>query len=451
MLFDQINDMISKSKLGQESKYQPSYSTGMDVMDYKNGFVSDDGEVITGVDSGKIITIIGKSGSGKTSLALEMASSIVEDFEEGVIYHLDFERAMSASAQTSRFATISGWDKDTIKSKYKILNRDIYSETLYKLIRGIDKIKNDPENFDRIKIDTGKVDEEGETIYALPPTVVIVDSWVTMIPKDISEEEELSGSMSASSIAKTNNAVCKRIVGPLERGNITLIIINHITKKIEVSSFAKTQADINYLKQDESIPGGSSCIYLCNNLIRLVTGSKLDKDSTYGVKGFIVNGEFVKSRTSEAGIPFTMVFVQSRGFDNVLTNLANFKEMGILKGSPRAYYLEECPDIKFTLKTFEEKYYESEELRNAVQEIIEREYQSLLPEIPEFIKKNQEEYEEDEETDDEYEEDENSDDEDDEEIELVKCVNKVKDIWLGSDGNYYTSDGDEVNYKPKKK
>lgn len=56
-------------------------------------------------------------------------------------------------------------------------------------------------------------------------------------------------SMSASSIAKTNNAVIKRIPGILKKANITLIIINHITKKIEIG-FTKTQADVNYLKQD---------------------------------------------------------------------------------------------------------------------------------------------------------------------------------------------------------
>lgn len=61
-------------------------------------------------------------------------------------------------------------------------------------------------------------------------------------------------SMSASSIAKTNNAVIKRIPGILKKANITLIIINHITKKIEIG-FTKTQADVNYLKQDETIPG----------------------------------------------------------------------------------------------------------------------------------------------------------------------------------------------------
>ena len=70
------------------------------------------------------------------------------------------------------------------------------------------------------------------------------------MPENVSEEEELSGQMSATSIARVNNSIIKRLAGPLERGNIILIAINHITQKIEINAFAKTQAAINYLKQD---------------------------------------------------------------------------------------------------------------------------------------------------------------------------------------------------------
>jgi len=245
MLFDKISEMIEKEKIGQSVEYIPSYSTGIDILDYRNGRI-EKGIPTVGVDGGKIITVIGKSGSGKSTLAFKIATSIVDGYEEGNIFHLDYER----STNLSRIKTISGWDDETLERKYKCLNRDIYSETLFQIVKGIDAVKNDPANYDKIKIDSGKVDSDGNPIYVLPPTVVLVDSYALMMPKDVSEEEKLSGSMSATSIAKVNNAVIKRITGPLDRGNIILIIINHITKKIEINSFAKTQADVNYLKQD---------------------------------------------------------------------------------------------------------------------------------------------------------------------------------------------------------
>lgn len=423
MLFDKISEVISKEKLGEEIPFTPTYSGGIDVMDYRNGRI-EKGKVTVGFDGGKIITVIGKSGSGKTSLAIKMACSIVEPYENGGIFHYDFERATNIS----RVKTISGWSDETIANKYKNLQRNIYSESIYKIIKSIDKLKNNPETYDEIKIDSGEKDENGDPIYILPPTVILLDSWALCIPENISEEEELSGQMSASTIARTNNSIIKRLAGPLERGNIILIAINHITQKIDINAFAKTQAAINYLKQDESVPGGSSILYLANNVIRCTTSTKLDEKDTYGIKGFMVNGEFVKSRSNEAGRQFSMIFEQSTGFDNVLTNLANFKELGLLKGSPRAYFLEGCPDIKFTLKTFKEKYNENKKLRDEVNKLIKENYIKFIPNSENYI-------------DSDLIETNNEED-----IELVKLIDKENDVWLGSDDKFYTSDGEEVEY-----
>jgi len=426
MLFDIINETIQKEKLGEEIAFTPTYSSGIDVMDYRNGRI-EKGEVNVGFDGGRIVTVIGKSGSGKTSLAIKMACSIVEPYENGNIFHYDFERATNIS----RVKTISGWSDETLERKYKNLQRNIYSESIYKVVKAIDKLKNNPENYDEIKIDSGKKDEDGNPIYVLPPTVILLDSWALCIPEDISEEEKLSGQMSATSIARINNSIIKRLAGPLERGNIILIAINHITQKIEINAFAKTQAAINYLKQDEAIPGGTSIIYLANNIIRVTTSTKLDESDSYGVKGFMVKGEFVKSRSNEAGRQFEMVFEQSTGFDNILTNLANFKELKLLKGSPRAYYLEGCPDIKFTLKTFKEKYLQSKALRKEVDRLVKENYIKFIPNSKEYIDEDVV----------------SNDSEDTDDIELVECVDKENDVWVGSDGNYYTGDGEEVEYE----
>lgn len=190
----------------------------------------------------------------------------------------------------------------------------------------------------------------------------------------------------------------------------------------------------------ESIPGGSSSLYLSNNIIRCTTSTKLEEDSAYGIKGFVVKGEFVKSRSAEAGRSFEMIFEQSTGFDNILTNLANFKELGLLKGSPRAYYLEGCPDIKFTLKTFREKFLENKKLQKEVERLVAENYIKFIPNSANYIDKDKPDEE-----DPEIEE--VNDTVDDEEISLVECVDEENDVWIGSDGNYYTSDGEEVDYQ----
>lgn len=190
----------------------------------------------------------------------------------------------------------------------------------------------------------------------------------------------------------------------------------------------------------ESVPGGTSCIFLANNIIKCITSSKLETKDSYGIKGFKVIGEFIKSRANEAGNTFTMIFEQSTGFDNILTNLETFKELGLLKGSPRAYYLEECPDIKFTLKTFKEKYLENEDLQNAVKNIIENYYTEFIPHYDELI-----------DIDNKNDVEEPNEENEDEEISLIELVDEENDIWLGSDNNYYNSDGEMVEYKKRKK
>lgn len=171
MLFDIINEKIEKEKLGEEIKVSLVYPSGVDVMDYRNGRI-ERGVPTVGFDGGKIISIIGKSGSGKSTLAIQTACNIVAPYENGNVFHYDFERATNFA----RIETLSGWTPEVIEHKYKILQRNIYSESIYKVVKAIDKIKNDPAKYDEIKLDSGVKDSNGEPIYVLPPTVILIDS-----------------------------------------------------------------------------------------------------------------------------------------------------------------------------------------------------------------------------------------------------------------------------------
>ena len=78
--------------------------------------------------------------------------------------------------------------------------------------------------------------------------------------------------------------------------NITIISINHINQKLEMNAFAKTQAQVLYLKQDETLPGGNAPIYYANTLIKHVAvGSSKTKMEEDGWTGFRINAEIIKS------------------------------------------------------------------------------------------------------------------------------------------------------------
>ena len=209
-----------------------------------------------------------------------------------------------------------------------------------------------------------------------------------------------------------------------------LIVINHITTKVEINPYQRSAKDLNYLGNDESCPGGSSVIFLADSLIKLQAGSKLEEDKDYGIKGFMVNGLFLKTRSNEAGRPFELVFNQKIGFDDFYTNFNYLKKEKYLKGNGRAYYFDFDPDTKFTQKNVKELYDTNEEWAKLFDEFVEETYINFIT-----TKDIDDEYDED------YDDSEYDEDDSDEDVELIKCINKKKDIWKGSDGNKYYGDG----------
>ena len=178
-----------------------------------------------------------------------------------------------------------------------------------------------------------------------------------MMPEDISEEEKLSGSMSATSIAKVNNAVIKRIAGPLERGNITLIAINHITQKLETSAFVHTKSATCGLRQNETVPGGVTPLYLSNAIFRLDDGTKITKDKEFGIDGIHVVISNVKSRSGMIGLSSEsdIIYNYATGFDTDLSLFIMLKNAGKINGAGAYLYFADRDDKKFSQKQFKEK------------------------------------------------------------------------------------------------
>lgn len=367
------NEVRKDTSIGSATQYIPMYRTGIDIFDYINAIRREDGTLDLGLPAGRPVMEVGESGTGKTTDIIQKACYIADQFEESTIFHLDYERSTSKE----RVMMLSGWDSEKFDQKYTLLNRDITAESLYKLVKSIEKFKKD--NFDDLAIDTGIKDKFNpkQTIKVLPPTIIVLDSVALMAPEEIEDDDELKGSMGATAIAKTNTNIFKRITGPMENANIILMCVNHLTKKIEIGP-VKTKAQVNYLKQDESIPGGKAVVYLTNTLVKLETGSKIEEDKELGIKGFYLNGILIKSRNNTAGISFKMVYNQRYGVDNILTNFVNLKDAKRVTGAGRSFKLESCPDIKFSLKEFKKKYLEHPELQEAVAKEIHELYSQLV-------------------------------------------------------------------------
>jgi energy-coupling factor transporter ATP-binding protein EcfA2 len=204
------------------SKVLPSYSTGFAGLDYRNGYIDEQNDLQLGFEGGKFIMFIGKSGVGKTTLALQVAANMVRPFENGALIHLDYERATNPK----RFRTIVGWTKAEVDAKYDHRNTGIYAETIYNVIEQVATLKLD--NYEELKYDTGRVDAKGKTVWELPPTIVLVDSIPGVSPRKMDEKAQSDNNMRAAQAAKVIGTVVKQCAGLMQEANVFMFSINHI-------------------------------------------------------------------------------------------------------------------------------------------------------------------------------------------------------------------------------
>ena len=376
ILATQFRQTVSKykdSRMKEESSPSVGYPTGFLNFDFMNGTVvhvkssqRNFNYYSVGIQDGSLVMLIGRSGCGKTTFAVQTAANIVRNFPNASIFHDDIEGGITEY----RKEILSGFTPEELKNKYISRNTGITAENFYERLKIIHDLKL--ENRSDYEYDTGCYDSNGNRIYKLEPTVYILDSVALLMPAQYTEEEELSGSMSATAAAKTNSMSFKRIIAMLKAANIILLMINHINKKIDINPMQRTKSQVSYLKQDESLPGGNTIIYLTNLLLRFDDNSKLKEDEAFGIAGNLVDITLVKSRNNRAGKSCTLVFNQHQGFDPELSLFIMLKNAKRINGAGAYLYIGDRSDMKFSQKNFKDKLKELPELRQVfIQEVME--------------------------------------------------------------------------------
>ena len=369
----------SKDPRMKEAVSDVLYSTGFLPFDYLNGYKvhvhkpnnEDFFYNAVGIVDGSSTSIIGRSGSGKTTAALQMAANIVRPFSEAVIFFDDIE----GGSNISRREILTHFNAEEMNDRIIYRNTAITAENFYQRIASIYEEKMT--NYADYEYDTGLLDSRGNPIYKLIPTVYILDSLAMLTPEKLTQEEELSGQMSTTAAAKTNTSVFKRIVPKLKAANIILFTINHINDKIEINAFTHTKAQVSYLRQDEALPGGKAASYLANNMIRVDDGAKLKATEGIGVEGKIVYFEIIKSRTNAAGRSVPMVFSPTIGFDPIWSLYIFLKSTGAIITGTNSY-LRGFEDMKFKQKNFKEKLFSDTDFAQVFNQLAREELEKLL-------------------------------------------------------------------------
>lgn len=372
-LMTNFRQKVGKDKdvrMSQEAVFDVAYATGFLSFDFLNGTVV---HVKTpekkfkynsvGIVDGSITMVIGRSGCGKTTWLVQTAGNIMRRFPKACTWHDDIEGGI-VETRRERLTGLFGPD---LKDRYLSRNSGVNAENVYERIKIIHDLK--VENRAEYEYDTGLYTSRGEKIFKLQPSIYILDSLAMLTPDKYTEEDELSGQMSATAAAKTNAQLFKRIVPLLKSANIMLFVVNHITQDIDINPMAKKKAQLSYLKQGETLPGGKTPVYLSNLLIRFDDNTKLKDSEGLGIAGNVVDLTLVKSRTSNVGKSVPLIFDHKRGFDPELSLFQLLKDMNLVNGAGAYLYLKDRSDIKFSQKQFKEKLVKDEEFRKVFMEV----------------------------------------------------------------------------------
>lgn len=390
-LIDAYRTKVAKEKdkrLSEEAGADVAYSSGFLALDFLNGTMvhvkneqKDYKYYSCGIADGSIVMVIGRSGCGKTTFVEQMAANIVRPFENGIIYEDNIEGGIIET----RRVELSGFTPDEIKDRYVVRNSGISNETVFQRIRMIYDLKM--ANRSELEYDTGLEDIHGNRIFKLVPTVYILDSLAMLSPDNILEDDELGTSMSQTASAKSNSVLFKGIVPYLKSANIILLVINHIQEEVSINPMQRKKAQLAFLKQGETLPGGKKPIYLSNNVIRLDDATKLKADEAFKIdSGNITMVTLLKSRSNMSGKSIPLIFNPAIGYDPILSLFYFLKDENGLKGAGAYLYLENLPEVKFSQATFKEKYLNDPVLREAFHKAVVPHLKKLVPEVDEYTR-----------------------------------------------------------------
>lgn len=367
-LMKQFREKAAKLKdgTGKEADFDVMYSTGFLSFDHLNGTmvhvdvndVKVDYKMI-GIVDGSANTFIGRSGCGKSTFVTQIIGNMLRQFPDADAYIDDIE----GSLPIVRKNFLLGLSSEEIHDRVNMRNHDITTENVYNQIKMIhdEKLANRSD----YEYDTGLYDTNGERIYKLVPTLYFIDSLAMLMPNDIANDDEMDNGMGATSTAKKNTQLIKKISQLLRGANIILFTVNHILDDIQMG-FLPKPVQIDGLKQGERMPGGKAAIYLANNLVRLDEKGKLKDTEGFGINGTIVDMTLVKSRTNSTKRSVPMIFDKTNGsFDNILSIYQLLKSEGYISGAGKSMYLESAPDVKFSQKEFKNKLATNQELQKA--------------------------------------------------------------------------------------
>ena len=180
LLAQLFREKVAKDKSQKEADADVAYSTGFLPIDFLNGkkinTVKGDYYSVGLVD-GKAVTFIGRTGCGKTSLALQIGANIIRPFPNAVMYYDDIE----GGSDESRRMKLTGFGPNEIRDRIIYRNEGITAENFFTRICDICSLKL--EHYNDFVYDTGLIDPLKKKSYLARCLLLL---WPKLIRKYLS-------------------------------------------------------------------------------------------------------------------------------------------------------------------------------------------------------------------------------------------------------------------------
>ena len=333
-----------------------NYSTGLLPLDHANGFWLNINDSygprqipIIGIMGGTFVSIIGTTGSGKSTLTDQMGYSIIKDFPDGMLFHIDCEQ----TNLKERMVQITG--AQHADPRLRLRKDMVHIEDVMEMFNTICMIKEEGGN--RYKYEVTDKTYGRDTFLAYYPTVFVIDSLPSFNSKDNHAEEDLGTNMDAARAAKDVTRFFTNCLGRMMKYNITIFTVNHIVPNVIASVYDRPPRGIMMMGKNEKVNRGYAAQYYSQNYFRVeLNKSNLYDERTVGFPGGKASIQIAKTKTAFIGSTIDAAFNGPIGFDPVYTLLEFANSVGLIEGRNPYLYLHGVKDMKFSKKDFRDKF-----------------------------------------------------------------------------------------------
>ncbi len=363
-----IKELTAKDKKGifKSNDHSVNYSTGILPLDYANGYWQESKDEkgnpiivpVLGVRGGSFTSVIGNTGTGKTTFADQMAYNMIKNFEDGIMFHIDAER----TALKQRLSRITGSHLEDERIILKKENTSI--EDVLEMFDGICEAKE--AGGDRYKYEVKNSSHDGKIFTPYIPTVFIIDSLPSFNSREYNVAD-LGTNMDQARASRDISRFYNNCLDRMEKYNITFITVNHIRPKIETNQFQRPPTGLMMLSNTEVLTRGYVSQYMSQNYFRLnMIKSNMYKKEDVGFEGFKATIQIAKTKTNFIGSAIDVAFNKDIGFDPIYSLFEYSSSIGLIQGRNPHLYYEGMETMKFSRKLYRKKFIDDPIFRSAV-------------------------------------------------------------------------------------